>query len=176
MSLCCGSTFTGPYTFSPASILQTPPAGFERPQQPNKPLPLTTLRGLAENRHRFINALGNIPLCYEDTEGRPGQRGQGPLTPADPSECAADHGAVDEVAGSWTEHWVTFGVTRRTADGCVFNPISGDQLTNPGGKTTGRKSSQRIIECDQCCRKIRWTFILLRSQKHPVTLDVRSIK
>lgn len=46
--------------------------------------------------------------------------------------------------------WVTFGVTRRTADGCVFNLISADQLTCGGWRPQGGSMScQRIIESDQ---------------------------
>lgn len=45
--------------------------------------------------------------------------------------------------------WVTFGVTRRTADGCVFNLISADQLTCGGWRPQGGSMScQRIIESD----------------------------
>lgn len=62
---------------------------------------------------------------YVMTIKRAGQV-RGGMNPWPPwaAECAGDHRAVDELVDSRTVHLVTFSVTCRTADGCVFNPIS----------------------------------------------------
>ncbi len=68
----------------------------------------------------------------------PGQEVRWTPDPLWAAECAGDHGADDELVDSRTVHLVTFGVTRRTADGCVLNPISTDQLTCRSRKSQGR--------------------------------------
>ena len=106
-------------------------------EQPHKDIFTYTRSLWSCCRNRFISVEGNILLCNDDREGRPGQRWGDVLTPPPPPgpqwaaarACRWPHGAVDELGHSRTVHLVTFGVTCRTGDGCVFNPISTDQLT-----------------------------------------------